>query len=41
MNMQGEVIGINVAKIADDEVEGMGFAIPSSVAIPVLEQLMT
>lgn len=26
--MQGEVIGINAAKIADDEVEGMGFAIP-------------
>lgn len=40
LNMQGEVIGINAAKIADDEVEGMGFAIPASVAIPVLERLM-
>lgn len=40
LNMQGEVIGINAAKIADDEVEGMGFAIPASVAIPILEQLM-
>lgn len=40
LNMQGEVIGINSAKIADDQVEGMGFAIPASAAIPILEQLM-
>lgn len=40
LNMHGEVIGINAGKIADNEVEGMGFAIPSSVAISVLERLM-
>lgn len=40
LNMQGAVIGINTGKIADNEVEGMGFAILSSVAIPVLERLM-
>ncbi|MDD3478618.1 MAG: trypsin-like peptidase domain-containing protein [Candidatus Izemoplasmatales bacterium] len=30
-NLQGEVIGINVIKIADIAIEGMGFAIPSSL----------
>jgi len=30
-NLQGEVIGINVIKIADVAIEGMGFAIPSSL----------
>ena len=40
LNMQGEVIGINSAKIASDQVEGMGFAIPISLAKPILAQLM-
>jgi len=31
-NLSGEVIGINVIKIASTEIEGMGFAIPSSLA---------
>ncbi len=30
-NLQGEVVGINVIKIADVAIEGMGFAIPSSL----------
>ena len=41
LNMQGEVIGINSAKIASDQVEGMGFAIPISLAKPILAQLMS
>ena len=31
-NMQGEVIGINAAKYADTDVEGIGYAIPISFA---------
>lgn len=31
INMRGEVIGINTMKIVDEEIEGMGFAIPSNV----------
>ena len=38
--MRGEVIGINSAKISADAVEGMGFAIPVSTAVPILERLM-
>lgn len=34
-NMQGEVIGINVIKIADVAIEGMGFAIPSSLVADI------
>lgn len=40
VNSRGEVIGINSAKYASDEIEGMGFAIPISEAIPILEDLM-
>lgn len=40
VNSKGEVIGINSAKYASDEIEGMGFAIPISDAIPILEDLM-
>lgn len=40
VNASGEVIGINSAKFASDEIEGMGFAIPISDAIPILEDLM-
>lgn len=39
-NVKGEVIGINCAKFADTSVEGMCFAIPISVAQPILKDLM-
>ena len=40
LNMQGQVIGINSAKIAASEVEGVGYAIPISVAMPIIDELM-
>ena len=40
LNMQGELIGINSAKYAQTEVEGMGFAIPINTAAPILEKMM-
>ena len=40
LNMKGELIGINAAKYADSQVEGMGYAIPISKAKPILEELM-
>lgn len=40
LNMNGELIGINSAKYADNAVEGMGYAIPISTAQPILENLM-
>ena len=39
-NTRGEVIGINSAKYADTDVEGMCFAIPISRAVPILNELM-
>lgn len=39
LNMQGELIGINVAKYADMDVEGMGYSIPSSAAEGILSSL--
>lgn len=41
LNMNGEVIGINSAKASSSGVEGMGYAIPVSKALPILENLMT
>ena len=40
LNMSGEVIGINSAKAGSNGVEGMGYAIPISKAMPILEDLM-
>ncbi len=40
LNMEGEVIGINSNKIGGSLVEGMGYAIPISVAKPILDDLM-
>lgn len=40
LNMNGEVVGINSAKLASTEVEGMGYAIPMSTAKPIVEELM-
>ena len=41
LNINGEVVGINSNKIGDTLVEGMCYAIPISVAKPILEDLMT
>ena len=41
LNMKGELIGINVAKYADTNVEGMGYSIPSSAAESILSSLST
>ena len=41
VNINGYVIGINSSKIGGDTVEGMGFAIPISRAIPIIEELMS
>lgn len=41
VNSKGEVIGINSIKVAEEGVEGMGFAIPSDDAIPIITQLIT
>ncbi|OBZ54437.1 serine protease, partial [Bacillus cereus] len=38
-NQNGEIIGINSSKIAQQEVEGIGFAIPINIAKPVIESL--
>lgn len=38
-NMKGQVVGINSAKLAETKVEGMGYAIPISTAIPILNEL--
>ncbi|MBR1670327.1 MAG: trypsin-like peptidase domain-containing protein [Butyrivibrio sp.] len=40
LNLQGEVIGINSNKIGGDTIEGMGYAIPVSVAQPIIDKLM-
>lgn len=41
LNSKGEVIGINSVKYSSEEVEGMGYAIPISEALPILEDLMS
>ncbi len=40
LNMNGELIGINSAKLASTEVEGMGYAIPISRVYDIIEGLM-
>lgn len=40
LNMKGEVVGINSAKLASTEVEGMGYAIAVSDVSDILENLM-
>lgn len=37
---EGKVIGINSAKYSDTSVEGMGFAIPISTAIPIINDII-
>lgn len=40
LNSNGEVIGINTAKVDYDAVEGMGYAIPISEAMDTINELM-
>ena len=40
LNMKGEVIGINTAKLMSTYIEGMGYAIPMNTANPTIETLM-
>lgn len=39
VNYEGQVIGINTIKLASDEIEGIGYAIPSDVFVPELNYL--
>jgi serine protease Do len=39
LNANGEVIGINSSKIAQNAVEGIGFAIPINAAKPIIESI--
>ncbi len=41
VNMAGQLIGINSMKISKSAVEGIGLAIPSNLALPIIEQLET
>ena len=41
LNLKGEVIGINSVKYSETSVEGMGYAIPSASALPIIKQLIT
>lgn len=40
LNMQGELIGINTAKISSTDIEGMGYAIPITQVMEKLQALM-
>ena len=40
INLNGEVIGINTAKVANNTVENIGYTISSSEAMPVIEEIM-
>ncbi len=39
VNMAGQVVGVTSAKIASQEVEGLGFAIPSEKALAIVKNL--
>lgn len=39
VNMAGQVVGVTSAKIASQEVEGLGFAIPSAKALAIVKNL--
>ncbi len=39
VNMYGQVIGINSAKITGEDYEGLGFAIPINEALPIISDL--
>ncbi len=41
LNVNGEVIGINSSKIGGEYVDGVGFAIPMTIAAPIINELIT
>ena len=41
VNSKGQVIGINTVKIGGEQVEGIGFAIPSDDALPIIKELIS
>ena len=41
VNTSGQIIGINSSKIASTEFEGMGFAVPTAIAGPVVDALIS
>ncbi|QYR21740.1 trypsin-like peptidase domain-containing protein [Paenibacillus sp. sptzw28] len=40
IDLDGKVVGINSMKVADFGVEGVGFAIPSDAAMPIVQDLL-
>lgn len=38
-NLQGEIIGINTIKLVSDDIEGMGFSIPTDIVLRAIEDL--
>lgn len=40
VNEHGQVIGMNTAKLVDEEFEGMGFAIPSNTVVEIINKLI-
>ncbi len=40
LNMYGQVIGINTAKIVDQGYESLGFSIPIDTALPIIQQII-
>jgi serine protease Do len=40
VNMNGEIIGINSAKLSEASVEGMGYSITSNKAKPIIEEIL-
>ena len=41
LNLDGELVGTNTAKVADTDVEGIGYAIPISDVMERIAELMT
>lgn len=39
VNMNGQVIGVNSMKLVEEKIEGMGFSIPSELAMSAVERL--
>lgn len=40
MNIKGEVVGINTAKLSSSAIEGIGYAIPTNIAVEVVDQII-